>query len=83
MIVKALQARLNHSVGLSLPTSGVKGFLSSAAPLSSDVCVAGTPQLMLTAGPNVAVPPQQPYGYGYTAAPGYGQPPQPSFGYGM
>lgn len=38
---------------------------------------------MLTAGPNVAVPPQQPYGYGYTAAPGYGQPPQPSFGYGM
>lgn len=49
----------------------------------SDVSVAGTPQLMLTAGPNVAVPPQQPYGYGYTAAPGYGQPPQPSFGYGM
>lgn len=38
---------------------------------------------MLTAGPNVAVPPQQPYGYSYTAAPGYGQPPQPSFGYGM
>jgi len=38
---------------------------------------------MLTAGPNVAVPPQQPYGYGYPAAPGYGQPPQPSFGYGM
>lgn len=38
---------------------------------------------MLTAGPNVAVPPQQAYGYGYTAAPGYGQPPQPSFGYGM
>lgn len=45
--------------------------------------VAGTPQLMLTAGPNVAVPPQQPYGYGYTAAPGYGQPPQPTFGYGI
>ena len=38
---------------------------------------------MLTAGPNVAVPPQQPYSYGYTTAPGYGQPPQPSFGYGM
>lgn len=38
---------------------------------------------MLTAGPNVAVPPQQPYGYGYTAAPGYGQPPQTAFGYGM
>ena len=49
----------------------------------SDVPVAGTPQLMLTAGPNVAVPPQQAYGYGYTAAPGYAQPPQPSFGYGM
>lgn len=48
-----------------------------------DGCVTGTPQLMLTAGPNVAVPPQQPYGYGYTAAPGYVQPPQPSFGYGM
>ncbi|KAG9348508.1 hypothetical protein JZ751_002244 [Albula glossodonta] len=47
--------------------------------------VYGTPQLMLTAGPNVAVPPQQAYGYGYTAAPGYGQPPQPQpgFGYGM
>ncbi|XP_033486293.1 clathrin heavy chain 1 isoform X1 [Epinephelus lanceolatus] len=49
----------------------------------SQPIVYGTPQLMLTAGPNVAVPPQQPYGYGYTAAPGYGQPPQPSFGYGM
>lgn len=48
-----------------------------------DVSVEGTPQLMLTAGPNVAVPPQQAYGYGYTAAPGYAQPPQPSFGYGM
>uniref|UniRef100_A0A672IPK5 Clathrin heavy chain 1-like n=1 Tax=Salarias fasciatus TaxID=181472 RepID=A0A672IPK5_SALFA len=47
------------------------------------LCVAGTPQLMLTAGPNVAVPPQQAYGYGYTGAPGYGQAPQPSFGYGM
>lgn len=56
------------------------------APLLSGcvVFLAGTPQLMLTAGPNVAVPPQQPYpGYGYTApAPGYGQP-QPGFGYGM
>uniref|UniRef100_A0A667XLR9 Clathrin, heavy chain b (Hc) n=1 Tax=Myripristis murdjan TaxID=586833 RepID=A0A667XLR9_9TELE len=49
----------------------------------SQPIVYGTPQLMLTAGPNVAVPPQQPYGYGYTAAPGYGQPPQPGFGYGM
>uniref|UniRef100_A0A3Q3W3R6 Uncharacterized protein n=1 Tax=Mola mola TaxID=94237 RepID=A0A3Q3W3R6_MOLML len=39
--------------------------------------------LMLTAGPNVAVPPQQPYGYSYTTAPGYGQPPQQSFGYSM
>lgn len=51
------------------------------------VCVrmrlAGTPQLMLTAGPNMAVPPQQPYGYGYPAAQGYGQPQQPGFGYGM
>lgn len=45
----------------------------------------GTPQLMLTAGPSVAVPPQQAYGYGYTAAPGYPQAPQaqPGFGYGM
>lgn len=48
--------------------------------------VYGTPQLMLTAGPSVPVPPQQGYGYGYTAAPGY--PPQapqaqPGFGYGM
>ena len=48
-----------------------------------DSSVTGTPQLMLTAGPNVPVPPQQAYGYGYTAAPGYTQPPQPSFGYGM
>ncbi|KAG5837570.1 hypothetical protein ANANG_G00240740 [Anguilla anguilla] len=46
--------------------------------------VYGTPQLMLTAGPNVAVPPQQAYGYGYTAPAGYGQPPpQPGFGYSM
>ncbi|ROL54332.1 Clathrin heavy chain 1 [Anabarilius grahami] len=47
--------------------------------------VYGTPQLMLTAGPSVAVPPQQAYGYGYTAAPGYPQAPQaqPGFGYGM
>uniref|UniRef100_A0A3B5KUG0 Uncharacterized protein n=1 Tax=Xiphophorus couchianus TaxID=32473 RepID=A0A3B5KUG0_9TELE len=45
--------------------------------------VFSTPQLMLTAGPNMAVPPQQAYGYGYTGAPAYGQPPQPSFGYGM
>lgn len=45
----------------------------------------GTPQLMLTAGPSVPVPPQQAYGYGYTAAPGYPQAPQPQpgFGYGM
>ncbi|TNN69750.1 Clathrin heavy chain 1 [Liparis tanakae] len=49
----------------------------------SQPIVYGTSQLMLTAGPNVAVPPQQPYGYGYPAAPGYGQPPQPGFGYGM
>ncbi|KAI4815546.1 hypothetical protein KUCAC02_005688 [Chaenocephalus aceratus] len=50
----------------------------------SQPIVYGSPQLMLTAGPNVAVPPQQPYGYGYPAAPGYGQPPQqPGFGYGM
>lgn len=49
----------------------------------SQPIVYGTPQLMLTAGPNVPVPPQQPYGYGYTAAPGYGQPPQTAFGYGM
>ncbi|XP_033953005.1 clathrin heavy chain 1-like [Pseudochaenichthys georgianus] len=42
----------------------------------SQPIVYGSPQLMLTAGPNVAVPPQQPYGYG--------QPPQqPGFGYGM
>ncbi|KTG42705.1 hypothetical protein cypCar_00016438 [Cyprinus carpio] len=47
--------------------------------------VYGTPQLMLTAGPSVPVPPQQAYGYGYTAAPGYPQAPQPQpgFGYGM
>ncbi|KTF74352.1 hypothetical protein cypCar_00016021 [Cyprinus carpio] len=47
--------------------------------------VYGTPQLMLTAGPSVPVPPQQAYGYGYTAAPGYPQAPQaqPGFGYGM
>ncbi|KAG9339792.1 hypothetical protein JZ751_022458, partial [Albula glossodonta] len=47
--------------------------------------VYGTPQLMLTAGPSVAVPPQQAYGYGYTAPAGYAQPPQPQpgFGYGM
>uniref|UniRef100_A0A3B4H891 Uncharacterized protein n=1 Tax=Pundamilia nyererei TaxID=303518 RepID=A0A3B4H891_9CICH len=62
---------------------------SSRAPscgvfkFSSWRCLAGTPQLMLTAGPNVPVPPQQPYGYGYTAAPNYGQPPQTTFGYGM
>uniref|UniRef100_A0A8C6PBE8 Clathrin, heavy chain b (Hc) n=1 Tax=Nothobranchius furzeri TaxID=105023 RepID=A0A8C6PBE8_NOTFU len=49
----------------------------------SQPIVYGSPQLMLTAGPNMAVPPQQAYGYGYTAAPGYSQPPQPSFGYGM
>nr|AAH36430.1 CLTC protein [Homo sapiens] len=36
---------------------------------------------MLTAGPSVAVPPQAPFGYGYTAPP-YGQP-QPGFGYSM
>lgn len=41
----------------------------------------GQPQLMLTAGPSVAVPPQAPFGYGYTAPP-YGQP-QPGFGYSM
>ncbi|RXM97734.1 Clathrin heavy chain 1 [Acipenser ruthenus] len=46
--------------------------------------VYGQPQLMLTAGPSVAVPPQQAYGYGYTAPTGFGQaPPQPGFGYGM
>lgn len=45
--------------------------------------VTGTPQLMLTAGPSVPVPPQQPYGYGYGAPAGYGQPAQPGFGYGM
>ncbi|KAG8122648.1 putative Clathrin heavy chain protein [Naja naja] len=43
--------------------------------------VYGQPQLMLTAGPSVAVPPQAPFGYGYTAPP-YGQP-QPGFGYSM
>uniref|UniRef100_A0AAF6ZZQ5 Clathrin heavy chain n=4 Tax=Laurasiatheria TaxID=314145 RepID=A0AAF6ZZQ5_BOVIN len=43
--------------------------------------VYGQPQLMLTAGPSVAVPPQAPFGYGYTA-PAYGQP-QPGFGYSM
>ncbi|KAF7244412.1 Clathrin heavy chain 1 [Varanus komodoensis] len=43
--------------------------------------VYGQPQLMLTAGPSVAVPPQAPFGYGYTA-PAYGQP-QPGFGYTM
>ncbi|XP_034024667.1 clathrin heavy chain 1-like [Thalassophryne amazonica] len=48
----------------------------------SQPIVYGTAQLMLTAGPNVTVPPQQVYGYGYTA-PGYAQPQQPSFGYGM
>lgn len=42
--------------------------------------VYGQPQLMLTAGPSVAVPPQAPFGYGYTAP--YGQP-QPGFGYSM
>uniref|UniRef100_A0A8C6ZLU3 Clathrin heavy chain n=1 Tax=Nothoprocta perdicaria TaxID=30464 RepID=A0A8C6ZLU3_NOTPE len=43
--------------------------------------VYGQPQLMLTAGPSVAVPPQAPFSYGYTAPP-YGQP-QPGFGYSM
>lgn len=43
--------------------------------------VYGQPQLMLTAGPSVPVPPQAPFGYGYTA-PTYGQP-QPGFGYSM
>lgn len=45
----------------------------------------GTPQLMLTAGPSVPVPPQQAYGYGYQAPAGYPQAPQaqPGFGYGM
>lgn len=42
----------------------------------------GTPQLMLTAGPSVPVPPQQAYGYGYQAPAGYPQA-QPGFGYGM
>uniref|UniRef100_A0A3B3WPY1 Uncharacterized protein n=1 Tax=Poecilia mexicana TaxID=48701 RepID=A0A3B3WPY1_9TELE len=58
---------------------------SSVCPLCNSLLswFAGTPQLMLTAGPNMAVPPQQAYGYGYTGAPAYGQPPQPSFGYGM
>lgn len=56
---------------------------NSVFKYSSWRCLAGTPQLMLTAGPNVPVPPQQPYGYGYTAAPNYGQPPQTTFGYGM
>ncbi|XP_014052792.2 clathrin heavy chain 1 isoform X6 [Salmo salar] len=47
--------------------------------------VYGTPQLMLTAGPSVPVPPQQAYGYGYQAPAGYPQAPQaqPGFGYGM
>lgn len=59
-------------------------FLRYVCSLVTVLFLAGTPQLMLTAGPNVAVPPQQPYpGYGYTApAAGYGQP-QPGFGYGM
>lgn len=48
---------------------------------SSSVSLLGQPQLMLTAGPSVAVPPQAPFGYGYTAPP-YGQP-QPGFGYSM
>uniref|UniRef100_A0A8D0HAL3 Uncharacterized protein n=1 Tax=Sphenodon punctatus TaxID=8508 RepID=A0A8D0HAL3_SPHPU len=39
------------------------------------------PQLMLTAGPSFPVPPQAPFGYGYSAPP-YGQP-QPGFGYTM
>lgn len=48
------------------------------------VCLAGTPQLMLTAGPSVPVAPQQAYGYGYQAPAGYSQPAaQPGFGYGM
>ncbi|KAG7277063.1 hypothetical protein CRUP_025473 [Coryphaenoides rupestris] len=52
--------------------------------IDGDITIsASTPQLMLTSGTNVAVPPQQPYGYGYTAAPGYTQPPQPGFGYGI
>ncbi|KPP72822.1 clathrin heavy chain 1-like [Scleropages formosus] len=47
--------------------------------------VYGTPQLMLTAGPSMGVPPQQAYGYGYAAPTGYGQPQQaqPGFGYSM
>uniref|UniRef100_A0A4W5PW71 Clathrin, heavy chain a (Hc) n=1 Tax=Hucho hucho TaxID=62062 RepID=A0A4W5PW71_9TELE len=47
--------------------------------------VYGTPQLMLTAGPSVPVPPQQAYGYGYQAPAGYPQAPQaqPGFGYSM
>ncbi|XP_043910827.1 clathrin heavy chain 1 [Protopterus annectens] len=45
--------------------------------------VYGQPQLMLTAGPSVAVPPQPGYGYGFTpAAAPYGAP-QPGFGYSM
>lgn len=48
---------------------------------SFSVSLLGQPQLMLTAGPSVAVPPQAPFGYGYTAPP-YGQP-QPGFGYSM
>lgn len=52
--------------------------------LTSYVSVAGTPQLMLTAGPSVPVAPQQAYGYGYQVPAGYSQPaPQPGFGYGM
>lgn len=48
------------------------------------VFLAGTPQLMLTAGPSVPVAPQQAYGYGYQAPAGYSQPAaQPGFGYGM
>lgn len=44
--------------------------------------VYGQPQLMLTAGPSVPVPPQAAFGYGYTAPPTYAQP-QPGFGYSM
>lgn len=59
--------------------------LESPAHFLFTLCVfAGTPQLMLTAGPSVPVAPQQAYGYGYQAPAGYTQAtPQPGFSYGM
>lgn len=72
-------AAVGSGVRSSCGANSVSRLLALPCPfLLSSV---GQPQLMLTAGPSVAVPPQAPFGYGYTA-PAYGQP-QPGFGYSM